>query len=109
MSDYTPQPGRGTVFKNTEADAKSSYSGKICLPDGTMAFCDLYLATDRDTGARRTDKNGNPWLNIRVKPMAGGGSGGGGYSEPNPDATREDFRNTDLDDEVPFISRKGLL
>jgi len=43
-----------------------------------MAFCDLYLATDRDTGARRTDKNGNPWLNIRVKPMAGGGSGSGG-------------------------------
>jgi hypothetical protein len=34
--------------------------------------------------------------------MAGGGSGGGGYSEPNPDATREDFRNTDLDSEIPF-------
>jgi single-strand DNA-binding protein len=28
--------------------------------------------------------------------------GGGGYSEPNPDATREDFRNTDLDSEIPF-------
>jgi single-strand DNA-binding protein len=31
-----------------------------------------------------------------------GSSGGGGYSEPNPDATREDFRNTDLDSEIPF-------
>lgn len=32
----------------------------------------------------------------------GGGSGGGGYSEPNPDAPKEDFRNADLDDEIPF-------
>mgnify|MGYP000436151983 FL=1 len=102
MSDYTPQPGRGTVFKNTEADAKSSYSGKICLPDGTMAFCDLYLAPDRDTGARRRAKNGNPWLNIRVKPMAGHGSGRGGYSEPNPDAPTEDSRNAELESELPF-------
>jgi hypothetical protein len=31
-----------------------------------------------------------------------GATGGGGYSEPNPDATREDFRNTDLDSEIPF-------
>ena len=28
--------------------------------------------------------------------------GGGGYSEPNPDAPKEDFRNADLDDEIPF-------
>jgi len=31
-----------------------------------------------------------------------GGSGGGGYSEPNPDAPKEDFRNADLDDDIPF-------
>lgn len=29
-------------------------------------------------------------------------SGGGGYSEPSPDAPKEDFRNADLDDEIPF-------
>ncbi|MFT6474689.1 MAG: single-strand DNA-binding protein [Qipengyuania sp.] len=29
-------------------------------------------------------------------------TGGGGYSEPNPDAPKEDFRNSDLDDEIPF-------
>ena len=29
-------------------------------------------------------------------------TGGGGYSEPNPDAPKEDFRNADLDDEIPF-------
>jgi len=107
MSDYTPQPGRGSVFKNTEADAKASYSGKICLPDGTMAFCDLYLATDRETGARRTDKHGNPWLNIRIKPMTGG-TGGGGYSEPNPDQSNG-FQNADLDDDIPFVRRDVIL
>jgi len=31
-----------------------------------------------------------------------GGSGGGGYSEPNPDAPKEDFRNAELDSEIPF-------
>jgi len=30
------------------------------------------------------------------------GTGGGGYSEPNPDAPKEDFRNADLDDDIPF-------
>ena len=29
-------------------------------------------------------------------------TGGGGYSEPNPDAPKEDFRNADLDSEIPF-------
>lgn len=38
----------------------------------------------------------------------GNGSGGGGYSEPNPDAPKEDFRNADLDDEVPFASCVGI-
>jgi len=32
----------------------------------------------------------------------GGSSGGGGYSEPNPDAPKEDFRNAELDSEIPF-------
>ena len=36
-------------------------------------------------------------------------TGGGGYSEPNPDAPKEDFRNADLDSEIPFISRQGVL
>jgi len=31
-----------------------------------------------------------------------GGTGGGGYSKPNPDAPKEDFRNADLDDDIPF-------
>ncbi len=37
-----------------------------------------------------------------------GGTGGGGYSEPNPDAPKEDFRNADLDDEIPFASCVGI-
>ena len=34
--------------------------------------------------------------------------GGGGYSEPNPDAPKENFRNADLDDSIPFISCVGV-
>lgn len=34
--------------------------------------------------------------------------GGGGYSEPNPDAPKEDFRNADLDDEIPFLTMRGI-
>ena len=37
-----------------------------------------------------------------------GGTGGGGYSEPNPDAPKEDFRNADLDDDIPFASCVGI-
>ena len=36
------------------------------------------------------------------------GTGGGGYSEPNPDAPKEDFRNADLDDDIPFASCVGI-
>ena len=34
--------------------------------------------------------------------------GGGGYSEPNPDAPKGNFRNADLDDSIPFISCVGV-
>lgn len=35
-------------------------------------------------------------------------TGGGGYSEPNPDAPKEDFRNADLEDSIPFASCVGI-
>lgn len=35
-------------------------------------------------------------------------TGGGGYSEPNPDAPKEDFRNADLNDSIPFLTTRGI-
>ena len=47
-------------------------------------------------------------MNLLGGQQGGGSSGGGGYSEPNPDAPREDFRNADMDDEIPFASCVGI-
>lgn len=51
---------------------------------------------------------GGTLIMLDGKKSEGGGSGGGGCSEPNPDAPKEDFRNADLDDEIPFIRRDGI-
>lgn len=94
MADYTPQPGRGNVFRASD-DKPAAWSGKVCLPDGTMAFIDLYKATDRETGELRKDRNGDPWYNVKIKPMDGAriGTGpGADQSAPPPD----------LGDDVPW-------
>ena len=88
MSDYQPQPGRGNVFKG-DPDKPAAWSGKVCLPDGTMAFIDLYKATDRETGELRKDRNGDPWYNVKIKAMDGAriGTGpGSDQSAPQPDS-----------------------
>ena len=88
MADYTPQPGRGNVFRGEEGKP-AAWSGKVCLPDGTMAFIDLYKATDRETGELRKDRNGDPWYNVKIKPMDGAriGTGpGADQSAPQPDS-----------------------
>jgi hypothetical protein len=97
MSDYTPKPGRGTLFKQGE-DRPSAWSGKVTLPDGSPAYLDLYKATDRETGELRRDRDGNPFYNVTLKPIqsqSGGGSVGGGQDKPSYDA--------DIDgDSIPF-------
>ena len=95
MSDYQPQPGRGNVFKG-DPDKPAAWSGKVCLPDGTMAFIDLYKATDRETGELRKDRNGDPWYNVKIKEMTGGRIGTG------PGADQASAPQDDLDDDIPF-------
>jgi hypothetical protein len=73
MSDYIPNPGRGTIFKQ-EDDKPAAYAGKVALPDGSLAFLDLFPATDKDTGRLKADRNGKPYYNIRLKPIGGGPS-----------------------------------
>jgi hypothetical protein len=99
MTEYTHKPGNGSLFAG-DKDKPAAWSGKVCLPDGTMAFIDLYRATDRETGALRKDKNGMGWYNVRVKVMD---AQGGGDSERNKG--RSDFAPhvPDLDDsDIPF-------
>jgi hypothetical protein len=97
MTEYTHKPGNGSLFAG-DKDKPAAWSGKVCLPDGTMAFIDLYRATDRETGALRKDKNGMGWYNVRIKPMqsqGGGGSVDSGQGKSSYDA--------DIDgDSIPF-------
>lgn len=104
MSDYQPQPGRGNVFKG-DPDKPAAWSGKVCLPDGTMAFIDLYKATDRETGELRKDRNGDPWYNVSIKAMQKqGGSPGEPSQQQEPQSGRgdPDFGD-DLNDSIPFL------
>ncbi len=96
MSDYTPKPGRGSAFKNTEADARAAYSGTVALPDGTLCFLDIYPATDRETGERRTDKNGNPWLNVSIKPKQSQGASRVGTGPGADQSAAPDFDDSDI-------------
>lgn len=102
MSDYTPKPGRGNAFKNTEPDAKAAYSGTLTLPDGTVCFLDIYAATDRETGEKRKDKNGNPWLNVSIKPKSGSPGEPSQQREPQGGRPSDDFTSDTLDDTIPF-------
>lgn len=88
MADYIPNPGRGTLFKQPD-DKPAAWSGKIALPDGTLAYLDLYKATDRDTEKLKRDRDGNPYYNIRIKPIEG----------PRADQSAP---AQDLDDDLPF-------
>ena len=93
MTEYTHKPGNGSLFA-CDKDKPSAWSGKVCLPDGTMAFIDLYRATDRETGALRKDRNGMGWYNVRIKPMQGGGQA--------TQAPRSDGASDFDDSDVPF-------
>ena len=96
MSDYTPAPGRGTIFKSDEGKP-SAYSGKVALPDGTVCYLDLYKATDRESGSLKRDRDGNPYYNVTLKPLVrqGAGSTYEPHSQRDPEPPLED-------DEIPF-------
>jgi hypothetical protein len=96
MTDYTPAPGRGTIFKSDEGKP-SAYNGKVTLPDGTVCYLDLYKATDRESGSLKRDRDGNPYYNVTLKPMQARGDGGAPASRAQqaPNAA-------DLDDNIPF-------
>jgi hypothetical protein len=96
MSEYTPQPGRGTIFKSDEGKP-SAYSGKVTLPDGSVCYLDLYKATDRESGALKRDRDGNPYYNVTLKPMQARNDGGA----PAPRA-QQSYNAADLDDDLPF-------
>ena len=100
MTEYTHKPGNGSLFA-CDKDKPSAWSGKVCLPDGTMAFIDLYRATDRETGALRKDRNGMGWYNVRIKPMQGGGGSQDSGQGPQGRPAQDDAPG--LDDDVPFI------
>lgn len=69
MADFEHNPGRGTVFRNTEDDAKAAWSGKVKLPNGQMAFIDLYAARDRETDELKRDRNNEPYYQVSLKEM----------------------------------------
>lgn len=69
MAEFEHKPGRGTIWRNTEDDAKAAWSGKVKLPSGQMAFLDLYPATDRETGELKKDRNDQPFYNVSIKEM----------------------------------------
>lgn len=96
MSDYTPQPGRGTIFKSDEGKP-SAYAGKVTLPDGTVCYLDLYKATDRESGSLKRDRDGNPYYNVTLKPMQARNDGGA------PAQRGQQSQAPDFDDsDIPF-------
>ena len=102
MSDYTPQPGRGTIFKSAE-DRPSAYSGKVTLPDGSVCYLDLYKATDRESGSLKRDRDGNPYYNVTIKPMQARGGGGSHVDGQGPRGRPVQDDDPFDSDSIPFI------
>jgi len=100
MSTFEHKPGKGTVFKNTDPDRPHSYGGSIKLPDGTDCWVNLYIATDRDSGERKTDRDGNPYYNVGLKVKPDQGEQPRARLDDVPGGTTPS--NDDLDSEIPF-------
>lgn len=102
MTDYKTefrhQPGRGTIWREP-ADKPSAWSGTVTLPDGSQAWLNLYQATDKDTGALRKDKDGQPFYNVTIKPKQAQ-SGGGEYQDRSKAEPAAD--PFDDGDSIPF-------
>jgi hypothetical protein len=60
-STYEQKPGQGSLFRNTrkETENQADFSGTIKLPDGTECWIN---------GWEKTDRNGNPWYSLSVRP-----------------------------------------
>lgn len=103
MSNFEHKPGSGTVFRETDPNRPSAYTGSGKTPDGTDVWINLYPATDRQTGELKRDKEGNPFYNVGIKPKQP--RGGGGYQgegqEPNPRRHVND--DPGFADDIPFI------
>jgi len=106
-TEFRHQPGRGTIWREP-ADKPSAWSGTVTLPDGSQAWLNLYQATDRDTGALRKDKDGQPFYNVTIKPKQQTHQSGGG--DPYQDRSKvEPAVDADMDDAIPFITAHGLI
>lgn len=94
MSNFEHNPGKGTIFRETDKSRPAAYTGSGKTPDGMDVWINLYPATDRETGELRKDKDGNPYYNVGLKPK-----------QPRNDAAQADYKtpaDDDLDSEIPF-------
>jgi single-strand DNA-binding protein len=99
---------RVVIFNDNLAKVAENY-----LKKGSHVYLEGQLQT-----RKWTDQNGQEKFSTEIVlqkyrgelTMLDGKSetGGGGYSEPNPDAPKEDFRNADLNDAIPFLTRGGI-
>ncbi len=93
---------RVVIFNDHIAKVAENY-----LKKGSHVYVEGSLQTRKWTDAQGVEKYSTEVVLQKFRgelAMLDGKSetGGGGYSEPNPDAPKEDFRNADLDDEIPF-------
>lgn len=98
---YEQKPGQGSLFRNTrkENENQADLSGTIKLPDGTECWIN---------GWEKTDKNGNPWFSLSVRPKQEQRSAPAPRREAPkpavPPARKFEPMPKDLDDteEIPF-------
>ena len=90
---WEPKPMTGSMFKSRSTHPKAPVmSGDLYLQDGTKLRVSAWWATDRETGAKRKDRDGHPWLNLKLEEDDGGRQASSG----NQAAASQD------DDEIPF-------
>tara|TARA_R100000734_G_C3309042_1_gene99696 strand:+ start:84 stop:383 length:300 start_codon:yes stop_codon:yes gene_type:complete len=95
---YEHNNGSGTLFKNSykeEGDNKPNYKGDFKTPSGELLSISGWIATDKETGEMRKDKNGNPFINLTIELP---------YVKPQPKVEEPPKQEEPpkVDDDLPF-------
>lgn len=108
MSNYTPKPGEGSMFKNEKRNGNEkapAYRGYLITPAGEVCGLALWNVTTKSgqtiLGLKADGREGQYWAGKLNLPLCGA-SGQGRREDGHTEAREDRHQSDDFDDEIPF-------